>query len=81
MQDHLLRTGTGSPEIHVLSHSEKESIEEEELSTFQEKASTVIYSQIASRYLIADTVGLWVLGEIIRYTALGLETSSSGMVC
>ncbi|KAF3822468.1 hypothetical protein GH733_007842 [Mirounga leonina] len=43
------------PEIHVLSHSEKGITlttggeEEEKLSSFHEKANTVIYSQIASR--------------------------------
>lgn len=69
------------PEIHVLSHSEKcitltTGGVEEEMSSFHEKAIAVIYSQIASRYPIVwtrrpQTVGLRVLREIIRHTALG----------
>lgn len=55
------------------------------MSSFHKKASTVIYSQSFLRHLIkgtrsTQTVGLWVLREIIRRTALGLEKSSAGMV-
>ena len=73
IQNHLLRTVAASLEIYVLSHSEKGaipttgSIDEKELSSFHEKANTVIYSQIPSRYPIlwtcnTETVGLGVLG-------------------
>ncbi|EFB13378.1 hypothetical protein PANDA_013432 [Ailuropoda melanoleuca] len=75
------QTVAAYPEIHVLSHSEKcitltTGGVEEEMSSFHEKAIAVIYSQIASRYPIVwtrrpQTVGLRVLREIIRHTALG----------